>query len=67
MSDRSKLEYELKTGRDAQFYVTIRAPGNRAALAVSEGYRAKSDALRMIEIVRSGATAGEIDDRTGGA
>ena len=66
MSDRSKLEYELKTGRDAQFYVTIRAPGNREALGVSEGYRAKPDALRMIEIVRNGAADGEIDDQTSG-
>ena len=66
MTDRSKLEYELKTGKDAQTYVTIKAPGNRQPLAVSEGYRAKTDALRMIDIVRAGAADGEIDDQTGG-
>lgn len=67
MSDRSKLEYELKTGQDDQFYVTIRAAGNREALAVSEGYRAKADALHMIDLVRTGAADGEVDDQTVGA
>ena len=66
MTDRSKLEYELKTGKDAQYYVTIRAAGNRESLAVSEGYRAKADALRMIDLVRKGAADGEIDDQTDG-
>ena len=49
-------------GKDAQFYVTLREAGNRDALAVSEGYRAKADALRMITLVRAGVADGEIDD-----
>ena len=67
MTDRAKLEYELKQGNDSQFYVTIRAAGNREALATSEGYRAKPDALHMIDLVRAGAADGEVDDQTDGA
>ncbi len=67
MSNRSKLEYELKQGKDSQFYVTIRAAGNREALATSEGYGAKPDALHMIGLVRAGAADGVIDDQTDGA
>ena len=66
MTDRAKLEYELKQGNDSQFYVTIRAAGNREALATSEGYRAKPDALHMIDLVRAGAADGEVDDQTDG-
>ena len=67
MTDRSKLEYELKQGNDSQFYVTIRAAGNREALATSEGYRDKSDALHMIDLVRAGAADGVVDDQTDGS
>ena len=67
MPDRSQLEFELKQGKDSQHYVTIRAAGNREALATSEGYRAKADALNMIDLVRAGAADGVIDDQTDGA
>ena len=67
MSDRSKLEFELKQGTDRQYYVTLRAAGNREALATSEGYRAKADALHMVDLVRAGAADGVIDDQTEGA
>ena len=66
MTDRTRLEYELKQGNDSQYYVTLRAAGNREALATSEGYRAKADALHMIDLVRAGAADGVIDDQTGG-
>ena len=67
MNDRTKLEFELKEGNDSQYYVTLRAAGNREALATSEGYRDKSDALHMIDLVRAGAADGVIDDQTAGA
>ena len=67
MNDRAKLEFELKRGNDSDYYVTIRAAGNREALATSEGYRAKADALHMIDLVRAGAAGGVIDDQTQGA
>ena len=67
MTDRTRLEYELKQGNDSQYYVTLRAAGNREALATSEGYRAKADALHMIDLVRAGAADGVIDDQTEGA
>lgn len=63
-TDRSKLEYEIKTGADNQLYVTIRAAGNREALARSEGYKSRNAALNMIECVRRDAAEGEIDDQT---
>lgn len=64
MTDRSKLEYEVVVAANDEYLVRIRAPGNRAVLAHSETYKSKSDAFRMIEIVRNGAADGEIDDRT---
>ena len=64
MTDRTKLEYEIRSGEDGQFYVTIRAAGNRETLAHSEGYKAKRDALHMIELIRAGAAEGEVDDQT---
>ena len=67
MTDRSKLEYEIKRSTDGQHYVTIRAAGNREALAVSERYQSKADALNMIQLVRDGAAEGVVDDQTAGA
>ena len=64
MSDRTRLEYEINRSSDGQYYVVIRAPGNREALATSERYREKRSANRMIEIIRDGAADGVVDDNT---
>ena len=63
MTDRSKLEYEIKHSGE-QYYVTIRAAGNRETLAVSERYKEKDTALNMIQLVRGGAADGVVDDQT---
>ena len=64
MTDRSKLEYEIKHSSDGQYYVSIRAAGNREVLAVSERYKRKRAALRMIQLIREGAADGVVDDQT---
>ena len=63
-TDRSKLEFELVQSRNDQYFVRIRAPGNRANLARSELYTSKRAALNMIRVVRENAADGEIDDLT---
>ena len=63
-TDQTKLEYELDTASNRQYFVRIRAPGNRATLAHSETSKDKDDALRMIEIIRENAADGEVDDKT---
>ena len=64
MTDRAKLEYEIKTTRDEQFYVVLRAAGNRKILVVSESYSEKASAYHLIELLRTHSADGVIDDHT---
>ena len=64
MSDKSKLEFEIVMV-GTEYQVKIRAPGNRALLAVSDTlYDDKEDAENMIRIIRENAADAVIDDQT---
>ena len=55
--------FVLKTGRDNQFYWSLKA-GNHETIATSEGYTTKQSALNGIESVKKNAPNAEIKDET---
>ena len=63
VSDRSRLEFEIVMVK-TEYQVRIRAPGNRALLAVSDTlYDDKEGAEKMIRIIRENAADAVIDDQ----
>ena len=63
MTDRSKGEFEINSSSNGEYYVVLRAAGNRAVLMTSETYKEKRSAKECIERVREQAADAEIDDK----
>lgn len=60
------MRFKISKSSDGQYYFEIQAAGNYETLATSETYkrRDKRDVLKAIELIKGGASGGEIVDDT---
>jgi len=58
------MRFKISKSSDGQYYFEIQAAGNYETLATSETYKRpdKRDVLKAIELIRGGASSGEIVD-----
>jgi uncharacterized protein YegP (UPF0339 family) len=59
-----KLKFEVYEDTKKEFRWRVKAPNGQTIGSSSEGYKAKADAEKAIEAVKTGAAKAEVEDKT---